>query len=841
MRRALALVLVLTVAAPLAAAPYYFNNFEKRLGIKPWVSTVKYDLRALRLVNEKAPGGKRCALIDYTVKKTGSYSYFHVPFEVPVKPGASYVVDGRLKVEAPEHANVALGIVWGVEYGGRSVSNCCYSVTPPVEKRGQWVRLLSKELAPALVDNIECYGFSPLAKQTFTGLYLRVLGRLKPGDRVRIYIDDLALTPATDDIRKRWKEEDRRARKELGYGASPVTPVEKSFRWGVVGSITGLARWIEIPPEVCATVVARDWKGDFYDSAATLGSRVILGRTSPEAEDRLQRTLDITARHGFRMQASIRPTGYSKHGAFDPNADRSRAEALIRRVITRLRNHPGVLAWYILDEPRPEWPALRDHWVWAKKRIEALDPRHPVTAAINNPRAIRFYSPWSAIMQIDWYPLSMRSGGDDGGVLRHGPLSSGARVRAAWRAGARTVWFIPQTYGDYRKRRAPTPAEARAQVYAALAHGATGIFLYQYQSRPVWHVAGGERDIADVVLARPLPMGREVTRLGQVVPIVGPTLVGTRWVKDSGVTTRSPILKGFGIPALQAQLNRGPDYGVVVAYNLNVDARQAGTVHLPEALLRGRTCLDLHARKPVTVDRTGAFPLELAPGDGRFFALATPDVAKRLCREMDQRLHAKLGRLYALELAEAKAVGVATRRAEDLSAEAARKVRSGVCAEGVARMREARETLRRALAADADYTRCLKRLAELQALVSAANAKFGDYALSIPWKRHTTEYAQPRRIAVARYKPHGDLILAGARHYFRLRYGLMRGKVAECEKALPSCRRLADQTQRLVDVLVSGKLHETPGMWQLYHPVTPRVRELLEQCDARTRALAIGP
>ena len=834
------LALAVTGAFRTGAAPYYRNSFEEKLDVQEWVTVVQYDVHTLALVEENPHSGRRCAKIDYTVTKKGHRSYFKVPLDLEVVRGASYVVDGYLWLDAPTHVNVALGIVWGVEYAGKSMSDGCYTVTSPVEARREWVRLLSRELRPALVSNVDCTGFSPLSRQTFTGLYLSVLGQMTPGERVTLYLDDLSLTPATDEIKARWAEQDRRAQEELDYAGSPETEIEKTFHWGVIGALDGMARWVEVPMPVCAAVVARDWQEDFFDGCARLGGLIQAGgRPLAEQQDDLQELLDVTARHGFRMQTSVHLTGYSKSGAHDPSADRSQAEAALERVVSRCRDHPGLLAWYILDEPRAEGPALRDHWIWAKKRIEALDPHHPVTAALNNPRAVCFYAPWSAITQIDRYPLLLgeQSSRDDTGIKRHGAMTGGAVCQAAWAAGARTVWFVPQAYGDFRKRRLPTPAELRLQTYITLAHGATGIFLYSYQSRPLWHVAGGERNIADIVLARPAEMGREVRQLGRVIPVIAPVLLGTRWVADAELATEAQALEHFGVPAIQAQLNTGPDYDLLVVYNIDVETRQDGTVRMPPGLVRGRTLTNLHTRESVRVGPDGSFAVSLDPGDGRFFALASAAVAERLYNDMDQRRYRKLARIDAAELREARAVGIDTAAAERQATAADARLQAGEARQALALLEAARAAVRQGLAAQARYADCEQGLAGLQATISKANAAFEDYIMQIPWDRHNLEYSQPRRIAAAMYKPHGDLILAAARHWVRLRYGLMNGRLAECDRALPACRQLAEQTQALVDVLVSGKKHETNAMWQLYHPITPRLRELMDRCEQLTKPL----
>jgi len=61
--------------------------------------------------------------------------------------------------------------------------------TPPkrLGNPGLWLAIAivaAFALWPALASNIDCFGFSPLSRQTFTGLFVSVLGNVEPGDRV---------------------------------------------------------------------------------------------------------------------------------------------------------------------------------------------------------------------------------------------------------------------------------------------------------------------------------------------------------------------------------------------------------------------------------------------------------------------------------------------------------------------------------------------------------------------------------------------------------------------------------------------------------------------------------
>ena len=70
-----------------------------------------------------------------------------------------------------------------------------------------------------------------------------------------------------------------------------------------------------------------------------------------------------------------------------------------------------------------------------------------------------------------------------------------------------------------------------------------------------------------------------------------------------------------------------------------------------------------------------------------------------------------------------------------------------------------------------------------------------------------------------------------------MRYGMMTGKLAACDRAWRPCRQLAEQTRDLVDILVSGKKEKTSALWTVYHPINPRLRALLDRCEELTKPL----
>ncbi len=170
-------------------------------------------------------------------------------------------------------------------------------------------------------------------------------------------------------------------------------------------------------------------------------------RTGPSGGDWTEETvqlqglwLDAAAKRGLycwpflRELASLKP-------------EDTRREALLRDVVTRFKNHPGLLAWKGVDEP--EWgqhpipPLLR-----ARAIIRDLDPNHPLTL-IQAPRgtvaSLRPYNPTGDILGTDIYPISYPPGTHS--LLTNKTLSlvgDHTRIMMEVTDGKMPVWMVLQ-------------------------------------------------------------------------------------------------------------------------------------------------------------------------------------------------------------------------------------------------------------------------------------------------------------------------------------------------------------------------------------------------------------
>jgi len=175
----------------------------------------------------------------------------------------------------------------------------------------------------------------------------------------------------------------------------------------------------------------------------------------------------------------------------------------IEETVERYRQHPALLAWYLIDEPA-ETDVQPAYTREIYRRIRELDPYHPVYLVNNRPGKYAAYLDASDILAIDVYPV---------------PQYSITRVReymqeARWISlGRKPVWLVAQAFGGVEHwPRAPTAAELRNMVYQGLVHGARGVLFYRYCQEDEGHI-------------QPPALWREVRTLAAELAELTPALV----------------------------------------------------------------------------------------------------------------------------------------------------------------------------------------------------------------------------------------------------------------------------------------------------------------------------
>ena len=140
--------------------------------------------------------------------------------------------------------------------------------------------------------------------------------------------------------------------------------------------------------------------------------------------------MDAAAVEG--MQILLELTEYARQ---KPEPDYRAIAALVKRY----RQHPALLAWYLVDEP-DETKMNPAAALAMYELIRELDPYHPVYLVNNRPRTYAAYSDASDILAIDVYPIPNYPITQVGNYMQ----------RARWTSlGQKPVWLIAQAFGGW--------------------------------------------------------------------------------------------------------------------------------------------------------------------------------------------------------------------------------------------------------------------------------------------------------------------------------------------------------------------------------------------------------
>jgi hypothetical protein len=164
----------------------------------------------------------------------------------------------------------------------------------------------------------------------------------------------------------------------------------------------------------------------------------------------------------------------------------TRREALLRRVVSEFKDHPGLGLWKGEDEP--EWGKRKiPPMIRARDIIRELDPNHPI-AIIQAPRGtvktLRPYNTAGDITGADIYPVGYPPGANS--LLANKDISmvgDYTRTMMEVSQGRMPVWMVLQiawsgVVKPGKTLRFPTFPEERFMTYQAIINGARGLIYF---------------------------------------------------------------------------------------------------------------------------------------------------------------------------------------------------------------------------------------------------------------------------------------------------------------------------------------------------------------------------
>ena len=188
----------------------------------------------------------------------------------------------------------------------------------------------------------------------------------------------------------------------------------------------------------------------------------------------LKRLLDEAAKAGVGILVyPWSERGLAERGVLKMS-DAVRAEVTER--VNRLKDHPGLLGWYMADEPEINNTTV----AWLKDMYDLiceLDPHHPCVVLNDTLPGVAQYAATADICMPDPYIVPLKVGP---------PTSAMTKIAAfmdAVTATGKTAWITPEafSYGQvdegHAAARAPSYLEQRCLTFLAMVHGARG-YLY---------------------------------------------------------------------------------------------------------------------------------------------------------------------------------------------------------------------------------------------------------------------------------------------------------------------------------------------------------------------------
>jgi hypothetical protein len=235
------------------------------------------------------------------------------------------------------------------------------------------------------------------------------------------------------------------------------------------------------PPADGKTPGGKDAFAELAEAGATF---VRFGPDQPWSDARLeaeQKFADAAARFGLHCWLNLREASSIKPGD-------ARHEELLRKIITRFKDHPGLGAYKGADEP--EWgkhplPPLER----AYQLVKELDPTHPLVI-IQAPRGtienLKRYEPFSDITGLDIYPIGYPPGIHSQFVKTNSEISMVGDYTKLMREvaeGKKPVWMTLQiswsgVLKEGKTLRFPTFPEERFMTYEAIINGARGLTYF---------------------------------------------------------------------------------------------------------------------------------------------------------------------------------------------------------------------------------------------------------------------------------------------------------------------------------------------------------------------------
>jgi hypothetical protein len=218
-----------------------------------------------------------------------------------------------------------------------------------------------------------------------------------------------------------------------------------------------------------------DSTADHLQRIAKAGFNTVLDYQHGHFQEDAERYMDDAQKNNLAVIFSLKDLYNETSGAFvDPKLD---ANVVAEKLVSRVKNHPALLAWYTNDESAPAiMPLLQQRYDALKK----WDKNHPTFITLFREGQYGKYFPTTDITSSDWYPYGWAPWSDVSKLIRE--------TRDSTR-GSLGLWTVTQIHNGTLYRGGDTPQlpdytptyeGMKNFAFQAIAEGSNGVIFYSY-------------------------------------------------------------------------------------------------------------------------------------------------------------------------------------------------------------------------------------------------------------------------------------------------------------------------------------------------------------------------
>ncbi|MBL8991917.1 MAG: hypothetical protein JNM63_01165 [Spirochaetia bacterium] len=662
-------------------------------------------------------GGGKCFSISF-VPVDGKFWYFSLPVDQIVDKEKKVVISCEVKFASGGSAKPEVTL--GTAYDG--YKDAAFQEV----KVSGWVSTHGAPAAPESWQTLKSPPYNRILQMKENGKdepfvkmkrILVMIKGLAQGERFTLWVDNVSVAAVSPEEERDYEKKNRIAFTPREYPIQSgrfyygvwATPHSGDYRYWPYADL--------IPKKERALCNLEAMLKCNFDTAFTETTQL----DGSNLEDILAQ-VDSVKRFGISSIAKTYLTPY-----YDRKRTLDQCAASIEKIVPRLKANDGIVAYYLIDEPEPNEETMK-WWLWGKSKIGAIDPSRPVTGLMDQISKVRYFGYTEHTLAMDAYPFEIpRSNSYLDSHAGGNPLAIENYLSAADESGAQSAWMMLWAAGHLWSRsfyaRMPTAAEMRLMSYATLANGGRGLFYFVL--RGILPVDSGKQEqlfgIFNEMYQAQNPFSRELIRLGETMPVFGPLLVHAAWQRNARPAIEASTIEAVSTnkKALGCGLYSGKDYELLIVYNRDAGKDQKGILTLKPEQLKGREIFDLGDFAEASAPG-GRLSVTLAPGDGRFFLLASKEVYARVVRECFNRKYQSAKRRLDFLKPEAAAYGVQPGK-DDAESEALLSKDPRAAFE---KKKRAETELGSRLRENPDYQTTRKLLDEAGALYSSFNERY---------------------------------------------------------------------------------------------------------------------